>query len=171
MSNNTYESIKLLYDQAKDEYNYQRERLQKIESKVELIITFVGSIFTFEISNAKKLLNFSYSSDLINTLKALVKSTINNIPYLLSLILIFISVIILLVIFFNVKCRIVSIVKLYNDKNYHYNENDYTKYLTALYVRCISYNYTKINYLYKLINGVVILSIISIISFGIAYLF
>lgn len=171
MSKNTYESINLLYNQAKDEYNYQRERLQKMESKVELIITFVGTILTFEISNAKKLLNFCYTSDLTNNLKTLVRATINNIPYLLSLILLCVSVIILLVVFFNIKCRVVNIVKLYNDKTYNYNENDYTKYLTALYARCISYNYNKINYLYKLINCVVILSIISIISFGIAYLF
>lgn len=171
MPNNTYESINLLYDHAKNEYNYQRERLQKIESKSELIITFVGSILTFEISNAKKILKFCFTSDLIGNLKILGKAIINNIPYLLSLILLMISIIILLVIFFNIKCRIVSMVKLYNDRVYHYNKDDFTKYLTALYVKCISYNYTKINYLYKLINCVVILSIISIISFGIAYLF
>ena len=84
MANNMYVSIDFLYGIAKEEYDYQRERLKKIETRVELIMGVVGAVFTFEIANALKVLDIDYSiSSFVNFKKFLCKMFL-NVPYLLS---------------------------------------------------------------------------------------
>lgn len=171
MADNIYASIDLLYENAKEEYHYQRERLQKIQSKVELIMTLVSAVFTFEIANAMKVLDIDYSIDSSEHLQGFLAAMLGNFPYMISLVLLITAIVKLILVVFNIKCRVVDIVKLYNQKIYSRTREEVIPYLTALYVKCSAYNFQKINYLYRQINAVVIMVIISFLLFGIAYIF
>ena len=170
MANNMYVSIDFLYGIAKEEYDYQRERLKKIETRVELIMGVVGAVFTFEIANALKVLDIDYSiSSFVNFKKFLCKMFL-NVPYLLSFLLLIASIILLIYVGVNIKGRVVDVVKLYNGKIYSKPKEDITPYLTALYVKYSAYNFKKINSLYKKINLVILMAIGSMLLFGIAFL-
>lgn len=171
MADNTYASIDILYENAKEEYIYQRERLEKIEAKVELIITLVSAVFTFEVANALKVLNIRHSIDSVEDFLNFLMAMWGNIPYLISLVLLVIAIVKLIFIVLNIKCRVVDIVKLYNKKVYTKTRDEVIPYLTAVYIKCNAYNFEKINSLYKKISRVVIIAIISILSFGLAYIF
>lgn len=170
MENNVYVSIDTLYNIAKEEYDYQRERLQKIETRVELIMGVVSAIFTFEIANALKVLNIDYPINSFTNLKRFLGRMIQNIPYLFSFLLLIVSIIMLIYVAVNIKGRVVDVVKLYNKKMYSKPKEDIVPYMTALYVKCSAYNFKKINFLYKKINSVILMSIGSVILFGVAFL-
>lgn len=170
-NNSAYVSIKILYNNAKEEYNYQRERVQKLESKIELIITLISTIFTFEIANVLNVLKIDYLINSVENFNKFVSEMLKNIPCIISLVTMVVAIILSIIIIFKVKIRVVNVVDLYNTGIYKYSEDKILPYLTALYVRISDYNFRKLNFLYKLINVVVIISIVSIISFGIAYLF
>lgn len=170
MENSMYVSIDALYDIAKEEYDYQRERLQKVETRVELIMGVVGAVLTFEIANALKVLDIDYSINSFTNFKKFLCRMFLNIPYLLSFLLLIASIIMLIYVGVNIKGRVVDVVKLYNRKIYNKPKEDITPYLTALYVKCSAYNFKKINSLYKNINLVILMSIGSMLLFGIAFL-
>lgn len=170
MDNNVYISIDTLYDMAKEEYDYQRERFQKIEARVELIMGVVSAVFTFEIANALKVLNIDYSINSFANLRKFFYTMFQNVPYLISFFLLIASIIILIYVGVNIKGRVIDIVKLYNGKIYNKSKEDIIPYLTALYVKYSAYNFRKINSLYKKINLVIFMVVGSMLLFGMAFL-
>lgn len=170
MNRDVYVSMETLYDIAKEEYVYQRERLQKIETKIELIMGLVSAVFTFEIVNAATALDIDFAVDSSVGLKKMVHKILCNIPYTFSLCLLIASIILLIYVGINVKCRIVDIVKLYNKKVYSKPKEELIPYLTALYVKCSAYNSKKINSSFRQINLVIMMSIVSVLLFGVGYL-
>lgn len=170
MPNMSNESVEFLYNCAKEEYNYQRERIQKLEAKVEMIIGFISTVFTFEIANAFHVLKIDYIIDSFEKLKSFLSVMIRNIPYVISLILLIISIVLLLTVIFSIKLKVVSVLAFYNKEKYNENKIDILTYTSSLYVACTEANFNKLNKLYKMIYAVIIMSIVSMISYGISYL-
>lgn len=170
MENNIYISIDTLYEIAKEEYDYQRERLQKLEAKVELVLGVVSTVFTFEIANALNVLDIDYSINSLENLKNFLCKMFLNIPYLVSFLLLIASIILLIYVSVNIKGRVIDVVKLYNQKIYSKPTEEVVPCLTALYVKYSAYNFKIINSLYRKINIVILMSVGSILLFGIAFL-
>lgn len=163
-----YPSIEMLLESEKEEYNYQRMRLQNIESKVEMIIAIVGSVVSFEIANVANVLKIEYTVNSIENLWKFAKDMICNFPYTISLVLLLISIFRLMKVLINLQYKIVDVVELYNQKIYMKSTEEVIPYLTAIYAKCNAINMKRLNCYYKKINSVVVLTIISLVLFGIA---
>ena len=163
-----YPSIEMLLESEKEEYNYQRMRLQNIESKVEMIIAIVGSVISFEIANAAEVLKIEYAVNSIENLWKFAKDMMCNFPYAASLVLLMLSVFRLIKVLINLKYKMVDVVKLYNQKIYMKSTEEIVPYLTAIYTKCNAFNLKRLNSYYKKINSVVVLTLISLVLFGIA---
>lgn len=164
-----YPSIMMLFEIEKEEYDYQRQRLQNILIKAELIIVVIGSIISFEIANAANILKICETANTMDGFQTL-RQVAGNLPYLILIIVLLVSAAIMIWVLVSLKYKTVNVVKLYNNKVYKMAEKDLFPYLTALYAKCNAYNFQRINSYYKRINAVIVLAIVSIILFGIAYI-
>ncbi len=164
-------SINELYVNAKEEYTYQRNRMQRVENKVKVIITLLTTIFTFELANALNVLNLKIRIDSFDNFKIFLQAMFSNIPYFISLIAMLIALVLLIVVIFSLKCKYLDIVKIYNSEIYNEPKEVAIPFYVILYTKCIFENNKRFNRLYKMINAVIIFSIISLISFGVSYLF
>lgn len=168
MAKKGYPSITILFEIEKEEYDYQRQRLQNILIKAELIIAVIGSVISFEIANAVKILQLYDTAVSVKNMRNILWYITGNFPYLISLITLLFSIFVMISVFVSLKCRTVDVAKLYNKKVYKMSEEDLLPYLTALYAKCNAYNFSRINSYYKKINAVIILTIVSIVLFGAA---
>ena len=166
-----YPSIEELYKTVKDEYAYQRNRMQRIESKIKVIITILTTVFTFEIANAFSVLDLNLKIDSVDSLKVFFKAGLANIPYVVSIVSMVAAIILLLIVTFSLKCKYLDVVKLYNNKIYNEPIEVVVPFYTVSYVKCIFENNKRFNRLYRFNNAVIFLSVISFISFCISYLF
>ncbi len=136
--------------------------------KAELIIAVIGSVISFEIANAVKILQLYDTAVSVKNMRNILWYITGNFPYLISLITLLFSIFVMISVFVSLKCRTVDVAKLYNKKVYKMSEEDLLPYLTALYAKCNAYNFSRINSYYKKINAVIILTIVSIVLFGAA---
>ena len=170
MQQDGYASINILFEMSKEEYNYQRERLGKLESRIALVIGIVSPVFAFEIANVHSVFGCA-SIDSMNEGINIIKNVLWNFPYCMSISILIITMVLLFYIGLNIKCKIIDIVKLYNNKIYSMEKEDVIPYLTALYVKCSYHNMKSMNRLFRLLNIVIGLVGVSFILFGVSYLY
>ena len=170
--NDPYPSISLLYEIAKEEYFHQKNRMQNIESKISITITVLTFFFSFEIANLLNVLDIDFKINSWDSFFSFLNIARTNIPYMLSLIFMLISIFMLLFVNFNLKSKCIDLMNLYNHKKIYRKTCDEAVVIyTFTYLACIYNNNDKLNKLYKHINMVIIFAIMSIVFFALSYLF
>lgn len=161
MANEQYPSIDKFYEIAKEEYNYQRNTLQHVEGRTKFIITVLLPAFTFELSKARDVLDFS---DGLNNILEIIFSM--SICYML------IAIIILVRVYFrSITATTVDVVDFYNKGLYALEPDVFVPFYTAKYLKCVYKNNKRTKRLFILTLLAVLLSIFSGILFGITYWF
>ena len=163
-----YQSIDKFYEIAKEEYNYQRNRTQRVEDRTKFIITLLTPAFTFELANASNVL---YFPDDFDSCKNILKFIGLNIPYFISILTMSLAIIIIFIIIKGMKYDSIDVFKFYNKKLPELPPEKVISYYTMKCLRCTNRNRKRINKMYKRLNVVIAFSVISVISFGLSYLF
>lgn len=145
------EVIDTLLEVAKDEYLHQRDRTEKLINKISIIFTISSAAIAYEITHLS-FNGFCYQSLLT----------------ILSIVFLFISLIILIYVFCNIKTEVLQITRYISsisNTQIEFKKQNINRLLLGEYCRINCNNKKHINNLFKMLNTIIILLSIALVLF------